>query len=155
MNNQQIMLIQQSFALLQGRTDEVAALFYQHLFELEPGLRPLFTHNIHQQGAKFIATLAFIIGSLKNPEAIIPAIKQLGQRHLIYGVRHEHYHLLQLALSATLQQALGAAFTPAVAEAWHNLYYLIAGLMKEAASQTTFQQAYEQSVLPESNSYDK
>jgi hemoglobin-like flavoprotein len=38
-----------------------------------------------------------------------------------------------------LEQVLGDTFTPEVAEAWHDVYYLIAGLMKEAASHNTFE----------------
>jgi hemoglobin-like flavoprotein len=147
MDIQKISLVQASFALLEDRTDEAATLFYQRLFELEPGLRPLFHNDLHQQGAKFMATLAFIVTSLKKPEAMIPAIKQLGQRHVIYGVRQEHYRLVNGALSWSLKQMLGDSFTPEVAEAWDDVYYLIAGLMKEAASQVTFQQAYDQGVL--------
>ena len=135
---QQISLLQKSFALLEGHEDEVTTLFYQKLFELDPTLRPLFHHNLHQQGAKFIATLAFIIASLKKPEAMIPAIKQLGQRHVVYGVQPEHYRLVNIALIFALEQTLNDAFTPPVAEAWHDIYYLIAGLMKEATNQTTY-----------------
>lgn len=149
MNLQQISLVQESFVLLEGHTDETATFFYEKLFELEPDLRPLFQHNLHQQGAKFMSTLTFIIGSLKKPETMIPAIKQLGQRHVIYGVRQEHYRLVQIALLSAIAQVMGDAFTPATAEAWHNLYYLIAGLMKEAASQVTIHQACEQSLLPD------
>ena len=149
MNLQQISLVQNSFALLNGRTDEVAAFFYQRLFELDPAVRSLFRHDLHQQGTKLLAMLAFIIGSLKKPEAMIPAVKQLGQRHVIYGVRQEHYRSVSIALFDTLKQFLGDNFTPQVAEAWHDVYYLITGLMKEAATQVTFQQAYEQSVLQE------
>jgi hemoglobin-like flavoprotein len=147
MNSKQIQLVQETFNMVDSNADEVAALFYQRLFELEPGLRPLFHNDLHQQGAKFMATLAFIITSLKKPEAMIPAIKQLGQRHVIYGVRQEHYRLVSVALSWSLKQMLGDYFTPGVAEAWDDVYYLIAGLMKEAASQVTFQRAYDQGVL--------
>jgi hemoglobin-like flavoprotein len=147
MDIQQINLVQQSFALLQGRTDEVAVLFYQRMFELDPSLRPLFRNSLSHQGAKLMATLSFIVSALKKPSAMIPAIKQLGQRHVIYGVHQEHYRIVNDALLWALAQVLGDAFTPEVADGWHEVYYLVAGLMKEAASQVTFQQAYDQNIL--------
>lgn len=149
MNIQQINLVQQSFALLEGRTDEAAALFYQRMFELEPSLRPLFRSSLHHQGAKLMAMLGFIVSTLKKPAVMIPAIKQLGQRHVIYGVQQQHYRTVSDAFFWALAQVLGEAFTPEVAESWHELYYLVAGLMKEAANQTTAQQAYDQGVLNE------
>ena len=51
MTPQQITQIRDSFALVQPMADEVAALFYRHLFTADPSLRPLFKGDMQQQGA--------------------------------------------------------------------------------------------------------
>jgi len=65
MNPQQIALVQQTFALAAPRANEVAACFYQRLFDLDPTLRPLFTGDLKQQGEKLMTVLAFAVRGLQ------------------------------------------------------------------------------------------
>jgi hemoglobin-like flavoprotein len=53
----------------------------------------------------------------------------LGQRHAGYGVKEQDYETVGQALLWTLEQGLGAGFTPDVREAWTTLYQLVAGVM--------------------------
>ena len=50
-----------------------------------------------------------------------------------YGVRTEHYTVVGSALLWTLEQGLGARFTPAVREAWASAYGLLANVMQLGA----------------------
>ena len=67
-------------------------------------------------------------------EGIVPAVQALGRRHDGYGVRDEHYATVGSALLWTLEQGLGAAFTPAVRNAWTEAYGTLASVMIEAAN---------------------
>lgn len=122
---------------MQLQAEAFTGLFYGRLFEQHPELRPLFPTDLGQQGARWLAALQFAITGLNQPQTIVAAIKQLGQRHAGYGVRDDHYHLMGEALLWSLAQTLGDAFTPEVETAWAEAYSLLAGLMKEAASQFT------------------
>ena len=82
-----------------------------------------------------MATLQLAVIGLNQPQTVVAAIKQLGRRHTGYGVQDDHYYLVGEALLWSLAQTLGDAFTPEVEEAWAEAYSLLAGLMKEAASQ--------------------
>jgi hemoglobin-like flavoprotein len=49
-------------------------------------------------------------------------------------VKEEHYEVVGDALLKTLQQGLGAAWTPEVETAWIDVYGVLASTMKDAAS---------------------
>lgn len=136
MNLQQIQLVQDSFEHVKPITDLAADIFYNRLFELDPALRPYFKHDMAEQKAKLMTTLAFAVAGLKQPEKLLPAVRQLGRRHAGYGVQTAHYQTVGEALLWTLGQGLGELFTPEVEEAWTAAYTLLAATMQEA-TQTT------------------
>ena len=131
MNLHAIALVQETLAQVEPMA--TAVTFYDRLFTLDPALRPLFTHDLERHGIRFMAALQAAVNGLSEPELMVTAVKQLGQRHVTYGARPEHYHIFGAALFWTLEQQLGDGWTPAVAAAWTEAYYLLAGLMKEAA----------------------
>ena len=77
--------------------------------------------------------IGVVVNGLKTPETIIPAVKELGRRHVDYGVRARDYETVGQALMLTLEQGLGADFTPPVKEAWSATFELLSGVMKRAA----------------------
>jgi nitric oxide dioxygenase len=64
---------------------------------------------------------------------MLPAVRDLGRRHGGYGVKPGHYATVGDALLSTLEQGLGAEFTPARRDAWAAAYGLLADVMIEAA----------------------
>jgi hemoglobin-like flavoprotein len=135
MNHDQVTLVQSSFERVEPITEIAAELFYARLFELDPSLRPLFHGDMKSQGQKLMTTLKLVVRGLERPETILPAVRSLGQRHVAYGVKDEHYATVGAALLWTLGQGLGDAFTPEVENAWTTAYTLLAGVMQEAAGQ--------------------
>ena len=131
----QIDLVQSSFDLVLPIADEAAAAFYSRLFKLDPSLRPLFTGDMRRQGKKLMDMIAVAVGSLDKLDRIIPAVRALGQRHVAYGVREEHYDTVGAALLWTLEQGLGDAWNVELASAWATAYTLLATTMKDAAAE--------------------
>lgn len=131
MNQNQIQLVQDSFAQVKPIADIAADLFYDRLFTLDPGLRPLFKSNLSEQKHNLMTTLSFAVAGLNKPERILPAVRQLGTRHGGYGVQAHHYQTVGAALLWTLAQGLGEQFTPDVEEAWTAVYTLLAQTMQE------------------------
>jgi hemoglobin-like flavoprotein len=109
--------------------------FYTRLFELDPSLRYLFKGDMTDQGKKLMATLKIVVNSLDRLEATLPAVQELGRRHVGYGVEDYHYETVGTALLWTLSQGLGEQFTPEVEAAWGTAYLLLAGAMKAAAAE--------------------
>ncbi|MEI6861141.1 MAG: globin family protein [Verrucomicrobiota bacterium] len=131
----EITLVRDSFQKVAPIAPQAAALFYGRLFELDPSLRPLFKGDMTEQGKKLMATLALATATLDRPDQLLPVVRQLGVRHVAYGVRDEHYATVGAALLWTLEQGLGADFTPAVRAAWTATYTLLADTMITAARQ--------------------
>ena len=136
MNQSQIQLVQQSFEQVKPIVETAADLFYDRLFELDPGLRPMFKSDLNEQKRNLMTTLSFAVAGLKKPERILPAVRQLGARHVGYGVQDHHYQTVGQALLWTLAQGLGEQFTDEVEEAWTAVYVTLASAMQEAARET-------------------
>jgi hemoglobin-like flavoprotein len=133
MNAEQIALIQASFDQLALAAEDVAARFYQRLFELDLTLQPLFQHDIELQGRKFMTMLVVVVRGLDTLDRLLPDVENLGRRHVAYGVCDAHYQTVEAALLWTLQDRLGAYWTPALSEAWAAAYRLLADTMQRAA----------------------
>jgi nitric oxide dioxygenase len=132
MESQQVTLVKQSFEKVRPIADTAAALFYQRLFEIAPQVKPLFKGDMETQGRVLMSTLGMVVAGLDKPETTVPA-QQLAVRHVDYGVASEHYTPVGEALLWTLEQGLGADFTPEVKDAWVAAYDLLASVMKQAA----------------------
>ncbi|QRG06523.1 hemin receptor [Xanthobacter dioxanivorans] len=129
----QIDLIQDSFRKVLPISDQAAALFYGRLFEIAPQVKPLFKGDMSVQGAKLMSTLGVVVAGLKDLPKVVPAAEALARKHVDYGVKTEHYAPVGAALLWTLEQGLGADFTPEVKAAWTEAYGLLSSVMISAA----------------------
>jgi hemoglobin-like flavoprotein len=135
------MLTEHQIALVQGTWRKVipisavaADLFYTKLFELDPGLRPLFPDQMAEQTKKLMQMIGVAVAGLNTLEAIVPAVEEMGRRHVAYNVRDEHYETVGAALLDTLDKGLGDDFTDEVRQAWTVTYTILATTMKNAAA---------------------
>jgi len=133
MNSQEINLVQSTFAEVRPIAAVAAELFYSRLFALDPSLRPMFKGDMAHQGRMLMSMLSAAVNGLSNIDALVPAVRQLGARHVKYGVQDEHYATVGSALLWTLEQGLDEKFTPAVREAWTTAYELLADVMQFGA----------------------
>jgi hemoglobin-like flavoprotein len=133
MNTEQISLVQTSFGEVAPISVVAAGLFYGRLFELDPSLRPMFKKNLDDQGRMLMSMLTAAVNGLTRLETLTPVLRNLGARHVAYGVRDEHYATVGSALLWTLGQGLGEKFTPAVCDAWTEAYGLISTVMQAGA----------------------
>lgn len=133
MTPEQIDMVKSTWKQVIPISDQAASLFYGRLFELEPDLRSLFKEDMRSQGKKLMTMITTAVNSLDKLETILPAVEDLGRRHVGYGVNDAHYDTVGAALIWTLEQGLGAAFTADVRDAWLMTYDTLAGVMKDAA----------------------
>lgn len=135
MNTRQIDLVQASFEKVVPIAGVAADLFYGRLFEIDPSLRPMFRGNLDEQKAKLMHMLTLVVRGLNRLDQLVPAVQQLGRRHVGYGVTEAHYQTVAAALLWTLEQGLGPDFTPEVREAWVAAYTILATTMQAAAAE--------------------
>lgn len=129
MNSAEINLVQASFDEVRPNALATAEIFYQRLFTLDPSLRTLFKGDMVHQSRMLMAMLGAAVNGLTNLDALVPAVRQLGARHVNYGVQDEHYATVGSALLWTLGRGLGEKFTPAVRDAWAAAYSLLSSVM--------------------------
>lgn len=134
MDAKSISLVQSTFQQIVPIAGTAASLFYDKLFELDPSLKPMFKSDISEQGKKLMQMIGIAVNGLNNLDALVPAVEQLGVRHVGYGVQDSHYDTVGTALIWTLNKGLAEDFTPEVEAAWIEVYTLLAGVMKQAAN---------------------
>lgn len=135
MTPEQVKLVQESFKKVAPIAPQAADLFYGRLFEIAPEVRPLFPSDLSEQKKKLMQMIATAVGSLHQVETILPAVQELGRRHVKYGVTSAQYKPVGEALIWTLEKGLGDAFTPDVKAAWVETYTTLASVMTAAAEQ--------------------
>ena len=71
--------------------DELMDAFYTRLFEAAPAVQPLFAWtDLKRQKAMLLGTLVLLRKSLRDLDAIVPKLRQLGARHVDYGAQPEY-----------------------------------------------------------------
>jgi hemoglobin-like flavoprotein len=133
MTPHQIELVKLSFARIMPFQDQAAELFYCRLFELDPSLRLMFKPDMAEQKQKLMVAIAMVVTNLETMDGLLPAIRELGRRHVTYGVRNRHYGVVGDALLWTLEIGLGSGWSKELAEAWQGAYGRVAAAMVEGA----------------------
>lgn len=134
MTPEQVTLVKESWKKVVPIADQAATLFYNRLFELDPSVQPLFKTDLKEQGRKLTSMINTVVVGLDRIEALVPAVEDLGRRHVGYGVHEAHYDTVGNALLWTLATGLGDDFTPDTEDAWVEAYTLLATVMKQAAA---------------------
>jgi hemoglobin-like flavoprotein len=127
-------LVQSTWKQVAAIAPQAAALFYKNLFEADPSLQALFKGDMEEQGKRLMQMIGAAVGKLTDLDALVPVLQSLGERHVGYGVQASHYATVGGALLKTLEQGLGAAFTPAVKAAWTEVYGVMADVMIKASA---------------------
>jgi len=128
-------LVTESWKSLAPNGALVGAIFYRRLFEIDPGLRPMFSAvTLDEQIHKLVTMLDLVVHWLDVPDKLVPVLKKLGERHSTYGVQDDHYGKVGAALIGTLEEGLGDEFTPELRSAWTEAFVLISSLMRRGAA---------------------
>jgi hemoglobin-like flavoprotein len=126
--------LEESFDAIAPRGDELVDVFYSRLFEAAPAVIPLFAHtDMKRQKAMLLATLVLLRKSLRDLDAIVPELRELGARHLAYGALPEHYAVVGEVLIASMAAVAGPEWKPEYERAWGEAFGVVAGAMIEGA----------------------
>jgi hemoglobin-like flavoprotein len=105
-------------------------VFYDRLFDVAPGVRPLFKSSMKTQGKALVKMIGMAITVLDNSDSLVPALEALAERHIGYGARIPHYGVVGEVLMWTLEYCFGpAVFTEEVMTAWLTVYSLMMAVM--------------------------
>jgi hemoglobin-like flavoprotein len=127
-----------SFDIVAARGEELMDEFYARLFHAAPGVRPLFAStDLRRQKTMLLSTLVLLRRSLDDLDAIVPALRKLGARHVGYGARPEHYPVVGETLITAMAAVAGSAWTSRHDAAWRQAFGIIAATMLDGANAVT------------------
>jgi hemoglobin-like flavoprotein len=132
--NLDLQAVETSFDLVAPRGDELMDVFYARLFETAPSVKPLFAStDLKRQKTMLLATLMLLRKSLRDLDAVLPKLRDLGARHASYGVQVPHYPIVGQVLIASMAEIAGAAWRPEYERAWSDAFAIVATSMIEGA----------------------
>jgi methyl-accepting chemotaxis protein len=130
--NLDLQALETSFDLVAPRGDDLMDEFYGRLFEAAPAVKPLFADTeLPRQKAMLLGTLVLLRKSLRDLDAIVPKLRELGARHAAYGAQPEHYPVVGEVLIAAMASVAGDAWQPEHERAWSQTFAIVAGAMLE------------------------
>ena len=133
--NLNIDALEASFDHLAARGDELVESFYQRLFTVAPGVRPLFAGtDLKRQKGMLLAALVLLRNSLRDLESVTPKLRDLGARHVRYGALPEHYPIVGEVLIASMAEIAGEAWTVEYEQAWTEAFAVVSAAMLDGAS---------------------
>ena len=132
MTTDEIKLVKRSWKILMGvDASLLGETFYSKLFVDHPELRSLFPKDMKEQYIKLTDMMSSIIMRLDHPD--ISAMKEMGARHIKYGVKQTHYKMVGEAMLWMLGKALGSEWNAATAAAWIQCYQELTKAMTDSA----------------------
>lgn len=133
-----IEIVKSTVPVLETHGKDITTHFYQLMFSNHPELLNIFNHANQRQGRQQTAlanTVYAAAANIDNLGAIIPVVKQIGQKHRALGILPEHYPIVGENLLAAIKAVLGDAATDEIIQAWAEAYGVIAdafiGIEKE------------------------
>lgn len=128
-------MIRATLPAVGGALDEITTRFYNSMFADHPELLDgMFNRGNQASGAQrraLAGSIAAFAGALladpdTRPDALLARI---AHKHVAVGVTDDQYTIVHKYLFAAIVDVLGEAFTPEVAAAWDEVYWLMAGAL--------------------------
>ena len=133
--------LETSFDLVAPRGDDLMDEFYSRLFAAAPAVKPLFPADMKRQKVMLLGALVLLRKSLRDLDAIVPKLRELGARHVAYGAQPEHYPVVGTALIASMAAIAGDAWTAEYEAAWAEAFEIVAATMIEGAESVALERA--------------
>lgn len=122
-------IIKSTVPVLETHGEQITVRFYERLFDTHPELLNFFNQANQRRGNQQTALAGAVYAAashIDNLEAILPAVKQINEKHRALGVKPEHYPIVGENLLLAMQDVLGDAATPEILDAWAQAYGVIA-----------------------------
>ena len=122
-------IIKSTAPVLEVHGVAITTTFYKNLFEAHPELLNIFNHANQAKGRQQTALANTVYAAavhIDNLAAIIPVVKQIGQKHVSLGIKAEHYPIVGEHLLGAIKEVLGDAATDEIINAWAEAYGVIA-----------------------------
>ncbi len=124
-------VVRATAGVVAGHAEEITARFYPSMFAEHPELLRVFNQGNQATGEQSRALAASVVAyatQLVDPEApsFHHVLQRIAHKHVSLGIRPEQYTIVGRHLLGAVADVLGEAVTPAVADAWSEVYWLFA-----------------------------
>ncbi len=121
--------IEATVPVLLANGQAITRHFYQRMFHDHPELLNLFNQGNQASGdqaqALAGAVYAFAV-HMDQPAKIGPVLNRIAHKHVSLGIAPAQYTIVGRHLLASIGEVLGDAITPDIAQAWDEVYWLMA-----------------------------
>jgi nitric oxide dioxygenase len=90
-------IVRSTVPVLEKHGEAITTRFYQLMFGNHPELLNIFNHANQKQSRQQKALASAVYAAamyIDNLEAILPVVKQIGQKHRSLGIKPEHYPIV-------------------------------------------------------------
>ncbi|MDY6055173.1 globin domain-containing protein [Micrococcus sp.] len=125
-------VIEATAAVVAEHMPEITPTFYAHMFEAHPELLDGVFSRANQRSGEQAQALAgsivrFAVHLLEHPDTLPEAVlSRIAHKHTALGITEDQYRIVHEHLFRAIADVLGDAVTPEVAEAWTEVYWLMA-----------------------------
>ncbi|WP_075619310.1 NO-inducible flavohemoprotein [Paenisporosarcina indica] len=124
----------------------ITTVFYKNLFAAHPELLNIFNHVNQKQGRQQTALAKTVYAAathIDNLGVLLPAVKQIAQKHRSLGILPEQYPIVGEHLLGAIKEVLGDAATDDIIQAWAEAYGVIADVFIQVEKEM-YREAEEQ-----------
>lgn len=114
---------------LQEHGTKITKHFYKTMFKNHPELKNIFNQTNQRKGDQQKALANTVLAAamyIDNLGAILPVVKQIGEKHRSLNIKPEHYPIVGENLLIAIKEVLGDAATDDIMTAWEKAYGVIA-----------------------------
>lgn len=129
LSQKSIDIVKSTAPVLADKGIDITTVFYKNLFTAHPELLNIFNHVNQKQGRQQTALANTVYAAalhIDNLGVLLPAVKQIAQKHRSLGIKPEHYPIVGEHLLGAIKEVLGDAATEDIIQAWAEAYGIIA-----------------------------
>jgi hemoglobin-like flavoprotein len=129
-------LLRESWECALANGGDIALHMYAEIPDLGPEIQDIFVRvNLEEQRELFMGTLQFIVMNYERRALVERMLREMGRRHVGYGVRPEHYGVFGECFLRALKRSCGSKWNLETELLWRTVYEDIADVMAQGASE--------------------
>ena len=139
-----IEIIKSTVPVLKTHGLDITTHFYKIMFENNPEIKSFFNMEKQASGEQPTALAMTVLAAaqnIDNLEALLPAVKKIGKRHVEVGILPEHYPIIGKNLLTAIKDVLRDAATDEIIDAWGKAYGVIAEIFIQVEQEIYASQA--------------
>lgn len=122
--------LRESFKRISGDGLAMAEALYKKLFETSPEIQALFDGvDLPNQRRMLIGSLHYIVMNYERHGVLNRTLRRLGERHVGYGAKEEHYPIFEDCLIRAMAQISGSDWNDDLEALWRKAYRDVTAIM--------------------------